>query len=129
MVLSDHSCLRALADSSDYDDPFNARHAEQVQRALSDIVTDMCVATGARSHEHLTPDNFNKRTVTKERLCQWLGAFSYMMNQYANPHLQMAVERLEQISDELLEEKKKAIELQSNVIELQSKVSRNVTRS
>ena len=46
MVLSDHSCLRALADSPDYD-PFNARHVEQVQRALSDIVTDMCVATGA----------------------------------------------------------------------------------
>ena len=44
------------------------------------------------------------------------------MNQYANPHLQMAVERLEKISDELLEEKKKVIELQSNVIELQSKV-------
>ena len=63
MVLGDRSCLRALADSPDYNDPFNARHVEQVQRALSDIVTDMCVATGARSHEHLTQDNFNKRTV------------------------------------------------------------------
>ena len=122
MVLNNHYCLLAVVDSPDYDDPFNARHAEQVQRALTDIVTDMCVATGARSHEHLTPDNLNKRTVTKERLCQWLGAFSYMMNEYANPHLQMAVERLEKVSNELLEEKKRVIELQANVIELQSKV-------
>ena len=45
MVLSDHSFLRALADSpyQDYDDPFNARHAEQVKRAFSDILKDMCV--------------------------------------------------------------------------------------
>ena len=61
MVLEDHCCLTALVDFPDYDDPFNPRHAEQVSRALSDIVTDMCAATGARSHEHLTPDNLNKR--------------------------------------------------------------------
>ena len=121
MVLSDRSCLTALTDDPDYD-PFNTRHAEQVSRALSIILTDMSVATGVRTFDHLTPDNLNKRTVTKERLCQWLGAFTFMMNRFANPHLQMAVERLEKISDELLEEKKKVIELQSNVIELQSKV-------
>ena len=87
MFLDDPCCLTALVDFSDYDDPFNPSHAEQVSRALLDIVTDRCAATGARSHEHLTPDNLNKGTSTNERLCQWLGAFSYMMNRFANPHL------------------------------------------
>ena len=117
MVLSDHSCLTALTDDPDYDDPFNARHAEQVSRALSIILTDMSVATGVRTFDHLTPDNLNKRTVTKERLCQWLGAFTFMMNRFANPHLQMAVERLDKINAELLEEKKTVIDLQAKLIE------------
>ena len=86
-----------LVDFPDYDDPFNAHHAEQVPRALSDIATDMWAVTGAWSHEHLIPDNLNKRTATKERLCQWLGAFSYMMSRFAYPHLQMAVEHLDKI--------------------------------
>ncbi len=89
---------------------------------MSTILTDMCVVTGIRSYYDLTPDNLNKRTVTKERLCQWLGAFVHMMNRFANPHLQMAVERLDKISAELLAEEKKVIEHQSTVIELQSKV-------
>ena len=65
MVLSYHSCLRAFTYSPDYkyNDPFNARYAEQVKRALSDIVTDMCVATGDRSHELLTADT---TTLTNE---------------------------------------------------------------
>ena len=54
MVLSDHSCVTALTDDPDYDDPFNVRHAEQVSRALSIILTDMSVATGVRTFDHLT---------------------------------------------------------------------------
>ena len=48
-----------------------------------------------------------------------------MMNNFANSHLQMAVERIDKISTELSEERKKVIELQSNVIELQSKIVMN----
>ena len=48
-----------------------------------------------------------------------------MMNRFANPHLQMAVERLDKISSELIEEKKKVIDLQSKVIELQFKIVQN----
>ena len=63
MVLTDNSSLGALADSPDYDDPFSARLAEQVARTLSDIVRNMCAATGAQSHENHTSDNLNERTV------------------------------------------------------------------
>ena len=113
-----HPCLRALADSPDYDDPFNARHAEQVSRALQNILTDMCVTTGVQKYEDLSDsDNLNKRTVSKEKLCQWLSAFAEMMNSFANPHLQMAVERLDKINTELLAEKRKVIELQAKIIE------------
>ena len=121
-MIRDHPCLLSLTDYADYADPFNARHAEQVQRATSTILTEMCVSTGVGSFDHLTPDNLNKRTVTKDKLCQWLGAFVHIMDRFANPHLQMAVKCLEQISTELLAEEKKVIEHQSTVIELQAKV-------
>ena len=98
MYSQDHSCLLALVDSPDYDDPFNARHAEQVSRALTDILTDMCVTTGVKKFDDLTPVNLNKRTVTKDKLCLWHGAFAHMINGFANPHLQMAVERLENLT-------------------------------
>ena len=35
-------------DSPDYDDPFNPRHAEQVSRALNDLLTDMGVVSGVQ---------------------------------------------------------------------------------
>ena len=105
-MICDHPCLLSLTDYADYADPFNARHAEQVQRATSTILTEMCVSTGVGSFDHLTPDNLNKRTVTKDKLCQWLGAFVHIMDRFANPHLQMAVKCLEQISTELLAEEK-----------------------
>ena len=40
-----------------------------------------------------------------------------MMDQFANPHLQMAVERLDKINSELLSEKKNVIDLQAKLIE------------
>ena len=64
-----------------------------------------------------TPQNLNKRSVSKEKLCQWASAFAQMMNRFANPHLQMAVERLDKINAELLEEKKTVIDLQARLIE------------
>ena len=116
-AIREHSCLLSLVDSPDYDDPFNPRHAEQVSRALNDLLTDMCVVSGVQTYKELTPSNLNKRGVTKERLCQWACAFAYMMDQFANPHLQMAVERLDKINSELLSEKKNVINLQAQLIE------------
>ena len=113
----EHPCLTSLVDYPDYDDPFNPRHAEQVSRALYDLLTDMSVVSGVKTYNDLTPQNLNKRSVSKEKLCQWASAFAQMMNKFANPHLQMAVERLDKINAELLEEKKTVIDLQSKLIE------------
>ncbi len=115
--MSNHPCLLALTDSPDYDDPFNPRHAEQVQRALSSLLTEMCVVSGVQDFDDLIPSNLNKRNVSKEKLCQWLGAFAHMMNKFANPHLQMAVERLDEMNTEILSGKKNVIDLQAKLIE------------
>ena len=82
-----------LADSSEYVDPFHARHAEQVEvsKDLYHILTDMCVTTGVQKHDDLSSDNLNERTVSKEKLHKRLNAFAVMMNKFANPHLQIAV--------------------------------------
>ena len=113
----EHPCLTSLVDYPDYDDPFNPRHAEQVSRALYDLLTDMSVVSGVKTYNDLTPQNLNKRSVSKEKLCQWASAFAQMMNRFANPHLQMAVERLDKINAELFEEKKTVIDLQAKLIE------------
>ena len=112
-----HPCLNALADIPDYDDSFNPRHAEQVSRAMHELLTDMCTVSGVHSFNDLKPANINKPAVTKKRLCIWVSAFAHMMNKFANPHLQMAVERLDAINNELVAEQKHVTELQSKLIE------------
>ena len=112
-----HPCLNALVDAPEYEDPFNPRHAEQVSRAMHMLLTDMCTASGVNTFDDLKPANINKPVVTKKRLCIWVSAFAYMMNRFANPHLQMAVERLDAINNELAAEQKNVIELQSKLIE------------
>ena len=54
----------ALTSDPDYADPwpFNARHATQVQNAMLNILTDIYVL-----QPKFTPDNMNKRNITKER--------------------------------------------------------------
>ena len=117
MPLDDHPCLDSLVDNPDYEDPFNARHAEQVSRAMYDLLTEMCSVTKNETFDDLTPENLDKKYVSKEKMCQWLGAFVHMLNRFANPHLQMAVERLDVMNTDLLKEKDRTIELQSKLIE------------
>ena len=54
MVLDDHCWLTALVDFPDFDDSFNPRHAEQVPKALSDIVTDTCAGTRRPVLDHMS---------------------------------------------------------------------------
>ena len=68
---------------------FNDRHAEQLSCAIHGLLTEMCIIRGNGSFDELVPHNLNKRNVTKEKMCQWLGALTHMMNRFANPHLQM----------------------------------------
>ena len=60
------------------------------------------VTTGVQKYADFPFGNLNKRILLKEKLCQWLSVFTVMMNRFANPHLQMAVERLENVNAELL---------------------------
>ncbi len=116
-VNNSHTCH--LADAPDYDDPFNARHADQVTRATNSILTEMCVDTGVHNFNDLTRSNLNKRSVTKERLCEWIETLCYTLNKFASAHLQMAVERIDNIiiNSDLLKEQQKVIDLQTQLLE------------
>ncbi len=61
--------------------------------------------------------NLNKRSVTKETLCGWLETMCFVLNRFASPHLQMAVERIDKMNTELLQEKQTVIDLQAKLIE------------
>ena len=61
----EHPCLTSLLDHPDYDDPFNPRHAEQVSRALYELLTDMSVVSGVKTYNDQTPQSLKKRSVYK----------------------------------------------------------------
>ncbi len=106
-----------LADEPEYGVPFNARHADQVARATNSILNEMCQDIGVNNFNDLTSHNLNKRSVLKEKLCDWLETVCYTLNCFASPHLQMAVERIDELNTSQTKVQQNVIELQSKLIE------------
>jgi len=106
-----------LVDDPDYEDPFNARHADQVARATNSVLNEMCYELDVKEYGDLVLKNLNKRSVTKEKLCDWLQTLCYILNRYASPHLQMAAERVDKQNISLIAEQKTVIDLQKELIE------------
>ena len=115
MIRNSHTAH--LADAPEYGVPFNARHADQVARATNSILTEMCTALGVSDFNDLDSSNINKRTVTRDRLCEWLATLCFTLNRFASAHLQMAVERIDELNTSRISDQQKVIDLQNKLIE------------
>ena len=90
----------------DYEDPFNARHADQIARATNSVFNEMCHKLDVKQFGDLVLKNLHKRSVSKERLCDWLQTVCSILNRYAAPHLQMAVDKVDKQKISLIAEQK-----------------------
>ena len=105
-----------LVDDPDYEDPFNARHSDQVARATNSVFNEMCYELDVKEYRDLVLKNLNKRSVFF-KLCDWLQTVCYILNRYAAPHLQMAAERVDKQNILLIAEQKTVVDLQKKLIE------------
>ena len=55
-----------FADDPDYEDPFNARHSDQVARATNSVFNEMCYELDVKEYRDLVLKNLNKRSVFKK---------------------------------------------------------------
>ena len=54
---------RYLVNDPDYEDPFNARHSDQVARATNSVFNEMCYELDVKEYRDLVLKNLNKRSV------------------------------------------------------------------
>ena len=109
--------LNNLVDFPDYDEPFCSKIADQFARAKTGLMNEMCLELGIKDYSDIRACNLNKRTVSKEKLCEWLECICFMLDAFAAPHMQCAVNRVEELTLEKNSDQEKIIDLQSQLIE------------
>ena len=68
-------------------------------------MTETSVEIGVKHFDLLSNQNIsNKRSVTKERLCEWIKTLCFTLNRFDSAHLEIAVERIGKLSMELVKE-------------------------
>ena len=73
------------------DQPFSNSFVDQVERARNSVCDDICQELGVRDGEQdslyqdIRACNMTKRSVTKEKLCDWLETVCCILNSYAVP--------------------------------------------
>ena len=110
--------LSNLVDFPDYDEPFCSKHADQLSRATNGLLTEICQEIGVKENSNIRASNIlNRRSVTKEKLSEWLESLCFVLDSFGAPHMQGAVERIEQLTSERLKDQDKIIALQQQLLE------------
>ena len=80
-------------------------------------LNEMCYELDVKEFREFVLKNLNKRSVSKEKLCDRLQTVCFILNRYAAPHLQMAAERVNKENVSLIAKQKIVIDLQKKLIE------------
>ncbi len=106
------------------DQLFSQKFVDQVERARNSVCDEICQELGVRVQDSQYQDiracYMNKRSVTKEKLCDWLETVCCILNSFAVPSLYSAVplvERADQLKEEKISDQKTIIDLQKKMIE------------
>ena len=90
---------------------------DQVARATNSVFNEMCHELDVKEYGEFVLKNLNKRSVSKEKLCDWLQTVCFILNGYAAAHLQMAAERVDKQNISLIAKQRTVIDLQKKLIE------------
>ena len=102
--------LSNLVDFPDYDEPFCSKHADQLARASNGLLNEICQEIGVKENSDIRASNIlNRRSVTKEKLSEWLECLCFVLDILGAPYMQGAVERVEQLTSERLKDQNKII--------------------
>ena len=113
---SNHHLLN-LVDLPSYDEDFSSRTVDQLVRARDSLFSEICQDLGVKDFSEIRARHMIKPSVTKKKLSEWLECVCYMVDSFAAPHMQSALERIEELSSEKIEDQKTVISLQNQLIE------------
>ena len=105
------------------DQIFHGLYVEQVEKATKSVLDEICeeINVGSDNYRNIRSCYLmNKRSVTKEKLCDWLETVCCILDQFSIPWLNIATplaEEVQTLKDEKIADQKTIIDLQNNMID------------
>ena len=101
---------------------FKMINVSQVISARDSIFREMQQELNVSRDLHIRQCHFNKRTVSKEKLAEWLETVCYILDSFSSPLLKNAVRAIDRGTERIDELQKLRIEDQKTIIGLQEEV-------
>lgn len=98
---------------------FKDLYVQQIVKARDSIFNEMCEELSITNNHDIQSCYLNKRTVSKEKLSNWLETVCYILDSFSVPLLKNAVpivERISVLQKEKIDDQEKIIKLQDEVI-------------
>ncbi len=119
MPILKNKYLENLNDCVGNDDYFCGDYVQQVTTASRKLFDNMRQKSGVKSADDLRACNWNKSSITKAELIDWLETAVYLLDSVSLPLLSLTTEQKEELDilkNEKIGDQRKIIELQENLI-------------
>ena len=101
---------------------FSFRNVSQVITASECVFRDMHKELNLGDFTHIRQSHFNKRTVPKEKLAEWLETVCHILDSFSIPLLKNAMSNMDSIKKRVDDLQKEKINDQKEIIQLKDKI-------
>ena len=101
---------------------FSMLNVSQVLTASDSVIRDIHKELNLDNVDLIRQCNLNKRSVTKEKLAEWLETVCYILDSYSVPLLKNAVSAIDRCAKRIDELQREKIDDQKEIIQLKDKV-------
>lgn len=108
--------LEEIAESGIGDGCFTPEYVKEIDDAAKSVFSDMLKLCGANDTRDLTSDLFNKHSISKAQLAEWLTSAVYLLDECSLPLMSYALQNVDDLKTEKIKDQKTIIKLQDEVI-------------
>ena len=108
--------LEEIAESGIGDGCFTPEYVKEIDDAAKSVFSDMLKLCGANDTRDLTSDLFNKHSISKAQLAEWLTSVVYLLDECSLPLMSYALQNVDDLKTEKIKDQKTIIKLQDEVI-------------
>ena len=95
---------------------FGEDNLKEVQKACNSLFNDMCQVYNCDDPSDFEPDMLNRTTVVKAQMAEWLHSAIFLLHQSCLRLMSSARNKIEDLQEENISDKKEIISLQNKVI-------------
>jgi hypothetical protein len=107
------------------EEEFSMLNVSQVLTASDSVIREIHKELNLDNVDHIRQCNLNKRSVTKEKLAEWLETVCYILDSYSVPLLKKAVSAIDRCAKRIDELQKEKIDDQKGIIQLKDNNTNN----